>query len=78
MIQLENPGNGQDTYEFVARIFPTNLCLQKMLRLLFQPTRTLGPLGTTFMPFGIELDEDLPAASPFTSNLNGRQLSTNQ
>ncbi|MEC8609850.1 MAG: CARDB domain-containing protein [Candidatus Thermoplasmatota archaeon] len=66
MIQLENPGNGQDTYEFVARVLPNEFVSSEDVTFTyFNPTRTLGPLGTTFMPLGIELDEDLPAASPF-------------
>ena len=66
LIQLENPGNGQDTYEFEARVLPTEMVTTDDVTFTyFNPIRTLGPLATTIMPLEIELRENLPAAVPF-------------
>ena len=66
LIQLENPGNGEDTYEFVARVVETdNISLEDVEFTYYNPIRTLGPLATTIMPLDIILNESLPAAQPF-------------
>lgn len=67
LIQLENPGNGDDTYVFEARVLPTDeISSQDVDFTYYNPQRTLGPLATTIMPLDIMLSETLPAAQPFT------------
>ncbi|MGB2175685.1 MAG: CARDB domain-containing protein [Candidatus Poseidoniaceae archaeon] len=67
LIQLENPGNGEDTYVFEARVIPTDdISSQDVEFTYYNPQRTLGPLATTIMPLDIMLSETLPAAQPFT------------
>ncbi len=67
LIQLENPGNGEDTYEFEARVIPTaEISSQNVAFTYYNPQRTLGPLATTIMPLDIILSDTLPAAQPFT------------
>ena len=66
LIQLENPGNGEDSYAFTARVIPTeNISSDDVDFTYYNPQRTLGPLATTIMPLDIELRETLPAAEPF-------------
>ena len=66
LIQLENPGNGEDTYKFEARVVPTGTISEQDVEFTYyNPERTLGPLATTIMPLDIELSETLPAAQPF-------------
>jgi len=66
LIQLENPGNGDDTYQFEARVVPTETISEQDVEFTYyNPVRTLGPLATTIMPLDIELSETLPAAQPF-------------
>ena len=66
LIQLENPGNGEDSYEFTARVIPTeNISSEDVVFTYYNPQRTLGPLATTIMPLDIQLSETLPAAEPF-------------
>lgn len=67
LIQLENPGNGEDAYMFEARVIPGNeISSQDVVFTYYNPQRTLGPLATTIMPLDIMLSETLPAAQPFT------------
>ena len=66
LIQLENPGNGEDTYEFTASVVPTdNISPDDVQFTYYNQIRTLGPLATTIMPLDIELSSTLPAAEPF-------------
>ncbi len=66
LIQLENPGNGQDTYEFEARVLSTETVSSDDVQFTYyNPVRELGPLATTIMPLDIVLSETLPAAVPF-------------
>ena len=66
LIQLENPGNGDDTYEFEARVIPTeNVGTDDVVFTYYNPVRTLSPLATTIMPLDIVLSDTLPAAQPF-------------
>ena len=66
LIQLENPGNGEDTYEFTARVMTTETISSDDVQFTYyNQIRTLGPLATTIMPLDIELSSTLPAAQPF-------------
>lgn len=66
LIQLENPGNGEDTYEFEARVLTTDtISTEDVQFTYYNPGRTLGPLATTIMPLDIVLSDTLPAAQPF-------------
>ncbi len=66
LIQLENPGNGDDTYEFSARVVPTeNISSDDVEFTYYNPVRTLGSLDTTIVLLDIELRDTLPAAEPF-------------
>ena len=66
LIQLENPGNGEDTYKFEARVVPTDdVSAEDVAFTYYNPQRTLGPLATTIMPLDIVLNETLPASNPF-------------
>ena len=67
LIQLENPGNGHDTYKFEARVIPiSGISTDDVTFTYYNPQRSLGPLATTIMPLDIVLSETLPAAQPFT------------
>ena len=66
LIQLENPGNGEDTYEFTASVLTTDTVSSEDVQFTYyNQIRTLGPLATTIMPLDIELSSTLPAAQPF-------------
>ena len=66
LIQLENPGNGEDTYEFTANVMTTETISSDDVQFTYyNQIRTLGPLATTIMPLDIELSSTLPAAQPF-------------
>ena len=66
LIQLENPGNGEDTYEFTASVVTTETISSNDVQFTYyNQIRTLGPLATTIMPLDIELSSTLPAAQPF-------------
>ena len=66
LIQLENPGNGEDTYEFSASVMTTETISSEDVQFTYyNQIRTLGPLATTIMPLDIELSSTLPAAQPF-------------
>ncbi len=66
LIQLENPGNGEDTYEFTASVLTTDTVSSEDVQFTYYNNiRTLGPLATTIMPLDIELSSTLPAAQPF-------------
>ena len=66
LIQLENPGNGEDTYEFTASVMTTETISSDDVQFTYyNQIRTLGPLATTIMPLDIELSSTLPAAQPF-------------
>ena len=66
LIQLENPGNGEDTYLLSGRLIPSNgISSDDVQFTFFNPQRTLAPLATTIMPVGITLDSSIPAAQPF-------------
>ena len=66
LIQLENPGNGEDTYEFSANVMTTEAISSDDVQFTYyNQIRTLGPLATTIMPLDIELSSTLPAAQPF-------------
>ena len=66
LIQLENPGNGEDTYEFTASVVTTETISSDDVQFTYyNQIRTLGPLATTIMPLDIELSSTLPAAQPF-------------
>ena len=61
-----NPGNGDDTYQFEAKVVPTETISEQDVEFTYyNPVRTLGILATTIMPLDIELSETLPAAQPF-------------
>ena len=66
LIQLENPGNGEDTYLLSGRLIPSNgISSDDVQFTFFNPQRTLAPLATTIMPVEITLDSSIPAAQPF-------------
>ncbi len=66
LIQLENPGNGEDTYMLGGRVIPSgNISSEDVQFTFFNSERTLAPLATTIMPVGITLDASIPAAEPF-------------
>ncbi len=66
LIQLENPGNGEDTYLLSGRLIPSNgISSGDVQFTFFNPQRTLAPLATTIMPVEITLDSSIPAAQPF-------------
>ena len=44
LIQLENPGNGEDSYVFTARVLPTEtISSEDVVFTYYNPQRTLGP-----------------------------------
>ena len=66
LIQLDNPGNGEDTYLLEGRVIPANQIASDDVQFtFFNPQRTLAPLATTIMPVEITLDSSIPAAEPF-------------
>ena len=66
LIQLENPGNGEDTYLLSGRLIPSNgISSSDVQFTFFNPQRTLAPLSTTIMLVEIILDPSIPAAMPF-------------
>ena len=66
LIQLENPGNGEDTYLLSGRLIPSNgISSDDVQFTFFNPQRTLAPLATTIMPVEITLDQSIPATQPF-------------
>ena len=66
LIQLDNPGNGEDTYVLSGRVIPSNqVDTDDVQFTFFNPQRTLAPLATTIMPVEITLDSAIPAAEPF-------------
>ena len=66
LIQLENPGNGEDTYLLSGSVVPSDeISSDDVDFTFFNPQRTLAPLATTIMPVEITLDSSIPAAQPF-------------
>lgn len=66
LIQLENPGNGEDTYMLEGRVITSdNISSDDVQFTFFNPERTLAPLATTIMPVEITLDASIPATEPF-------------
>ena len=66
LIKLDNPGNGEDTYQLSAQVIPTdNITSDDVQFTFFNPQRTLAPLATTIMPVEITLDSSIPASEPF-------------
>ena len=66
LIQLENPGNGEDTYFLNGRVIQTGQVTSDDVQFtFFNPQRTLAPLATTIMPVEITLNSTIPAAEPF-------------
>ncbi len=66
LIQLDNPGNGEDTYLLSGKVIPSEQIASDDVQFtFFNPQRTLAPLATTIMPVEITLDSSIPAAEPF-------------
>ena len=66
LIQLDNPGNGEDTYLLSGRVITTEQIASDDVQFtFFNPQRTLAALATTIMPVEITLDSSIPAAEPF-------------
>ena len=66
LIQLDNPGNGEDTYLLSGRVVPSEQIASDDVQFtFFNPQRTLAPLATTIMPVEITLNPSIPAAEPF-------------
>lgn len=66
LIQLDNPGNGEDTYLLTGRVLASDQIASDDVQFtFFNPQRTLAPLATTIMPVEITLDTSIPAAEAF-------------
>ena len=72
---LENPGNGEDSFELRSEIVDHDDTFEPNLTFTFyDPIKTLGPLATSIGSLDVHLDADTPALSPFTVRFHWTSL----
>ena len=78
---LENPGNGQDEFEFSATVLPSSgQFTPNVTFTYYDPIKTLGPKATSIGSVDINLDGATPALMPFNvrfawTSLGGNDVS---
>ena len=66
ILRLENPGNGEDTFELTGTTLAGNLSEAPNATFeITNPTRTLGPGGISMVPVWVTLPDDIPAREMF-------------
>ena len=66
ILRLENPGNGEDTFQLTGSTLAGNLSDAPNATFeITNPTRTLGPGGISMVPVWVTLPDDIPARETF-------------
>lgn len=66
ILQLENPGNGEDTFILSGNTLAGNLSTPPNATFeITNPTRTLGPGAMSMVPVWVTIPEDVPARETF-------------
>ena len=66
ILRLENPGNGEDTFQLTGSTLAGNLSEAPNATFeITNPTRTLGPGGISMVPVWVTLPDDIPARETF-------------
>ena len=66
ILRLENPGNGEDTFQLSGSTLAGNLSQAPNATFeITNPTRTLGPGGISMVPVWVTLPDDIPARETF-------------
>ena len=66
ILKLENPGNGEDTFQLSGGTLAGNLSHAPNASFeITNPTRTLGPGGISMVPVWVTLPDDIPARETF-------------
>ena len=66
ILRLENPGNGEDTFQLTGSTLAGNLSQAPNATFeITNPTRTLGPGGISMVPVWVTIPDDIPARETF-------------
>ena len=66
ILRLENPGNGEDTFQLTGSTLAGNLSQAPNATFeITNPTRTLGPGGISMVPVWVTLPDNIPARETF-------------
>ncbi len=66
ILRLENPGNGEDTFQLSGSTLAGNLSQAPNATFeITNPVRTLGPGGISMVPVWVTLPDDIPARETF-------------